>query len=159
MSEPVRVLITTGNNSQESSQSNPSSQNNEASGVLSSNGGILKTLGAKRLISASLAVGKQLANNYISQYGDRTGDYTQQQQLENMYAVGNQMASSTLTVGAGFFMGGTPGLFFGLGLTATNMIIDAINTEKRAKMNNDRTNQQTAFNSSLIGSILKDGNR
>lgn len=112
-----------------------------------------------QLISTGKAIAKQTASLAISQYGDMTGDYIGQRNINRTLDVAQGLASIGTSAVMGAIAGGWVGALVGAGVTTVQMGFSAAQGAFENYKKITIANAQANYNAQRIGSILVDGNR
>lgn len=128
----------------------------------STNGGLARTvaIGAitHQLVNAGINNAKSIIQNQISIYGDVTGDYIKQTNMEQTYNNIMNGAGVLLSVGTSFAVNPVLGLV-NLGLQGISIGIQEWQRQKQYSIEYARSNAIANYNSVRLGEKLVDGNR
>lgn len=128
----------------------------------SSTNGMARTIAASAithsLVNAGINNAKSIIQNQISIYGDVTGDYIKQTNMEQTYNNIMNGAGVLLSVGTSFMVHPVVGLI-NLGLQGVSVGIQEWQRQKQYSIEYARSNAIANYNSVRLGEKLVDGNR
>ncbi|MBR4377998.1 MAG: hypothetical protein IKP50_03880 [Bacilli bacterium] len=128
----------------------------------SSTNGMARTIAASAIthsiVNAGINNAKSIIQNQISIYGDVTGDYIKQTNMEQTYNNIMNGAGMLLNVGTSFMVHPVVGLI-NFGLQGINMGVQEWQRQKQYSIEYARSNAIANYNSVRLGEKLVDGNR
>ena len=128
----------------------------------SSTNGMARTIAASAIthsiVNAGINNAKSIIQNQISIYGDVTGDYIKQTNMEQTYNNIMNGAGVLLSVGTSFAANPILGLV-NLGLQGVSIGIQEWQRQKQYSIEYARSNAIANYNSVRLGEKLVDGNR
>lgn len=143
----------------ESSISQSSTQAIKPSGTGGARHLVTRSVYANQLAQAGLNTIKQGFEFAKSNYGNFTGDYIQQQKIDNAFSKVSALASVGGSIAAGAAVGGVPGAVVGAIVSGVSLVSNFIQNEITYNLQLSKANRQANFNSQRIGAILTNGNR
>lgn len=119
---------------------------------------IVKSSITHRLISTGISTAKSIIQNQISIYGDVTGDYIKQTQMEQTYNNIINMANELTGVGIGFAVNPVVGVA-NLGVKLLTLSLQGWQREEQYSIEYAHSNAVANYNSVRLGAKLVNGNR
>ena len=119
---------------------------------------IVKSAIVHQLVTAGVNNAKSIVQNQISIYGDVTGDYIKQTNMEQTYNNIMQGASTLLSIGTAFAVNPYVGLIT-VGVQAVSSGVQEWQRRKQYDIEYSKANTVANYNSVRLGAKLIDGNR
>ena len=128
----------------------------------SATNGMARTIAASAIthsiVNAGISNAKSIIQNQISIYGDVTGDYIKQTNMEQTYNNIMNGAGMLLSVGTSFMVHPVVGLI-NFGLQGISVGVQEWQRQKQYSIEYARSNAIANYNSVRLGEKLVDGNR
>lgn len=157
MSNSLKIIVKAdkGNESNNTIQDtlNPATSQNSKSSM------VARSVYAVQMVRAAENMVKNEFNYQISRYGDTTGDYIGQSNIDLTMQRVNMIASLGSTVGMGFMVGGVAGAVVGAVISIGTLAQNSVHEVQTFNLNMMKTNASASFSGSMIGSIISGGNR
>lgn len=112
-----------------------------------------------QLVQFGINSAKQIGSNFYATYVENTQDYFRKTSIDNHLSTLSTMASFGLNVGGRLASGDVGGALVYSGIAIMGSVVNEIMNQSNIKRQNVRANRSSAFNSTMIGSILEDGSR
>lgn len=160
MSNPIKIVISSGN---QTGRSESIDSNNQFLDPMSKDADSGQTIArsavAGQLIGAAVNAAKRTISYGLSMYGDYTGDYVKQAQIDNALEIGSTILGIGASIVGGAVVGGPVGAIVSGVVAVANTAVNEILKVNTYNLNLAKQNAVASFNSSRIGRILTDGNR
>lgn len=160
----VDIVVTT-KGVQKADPTKPANEGQEASNPIEKlNTGTTENAAMTSIVANNLMnMGKQILSNVVdyrlSHYGDTTGNYLAQSNLNHSIEALKQMGGVVTAGVTGFLQGGPLMAVVNVGMQIGSLAIGNARDNKEYSIAMARTNASASFNASRMGYILEGGNR
>lgn len=120
---------------------------------------ILHTVAIHSLISSGVNITKQIVTDSVSMYGDLTGNYREQNDIENSFKILQGISGVGKSVTGGAVVGGVGGAVVTGVVTVGTTVYSNYRAQRNYSNSLVKQNIQANFNSQRIGNILVGGGR
>lgn len=120
---------------------------------------MFQSVAMHNLISSTVNLAKNMIADSVSMYGDMTGKYREQSEIENIFKVTSGVTSFGTGLAAGAAVGGVPGLVVAAVVKTGNLVYQQVKSNIAYSNSIVKSNIAANFNSQRIGNILIGGGR